>query len=114
MRRFLALILAVLLFVLFAGCEQEIDPALLAALSDTVQTNSEYAESGAADNVLVIDKHSQYFGMLSEYFGLVSADSGDFYACELGYIPAESLMPSHLHFECMKNDEYIDPLSLMK
>jgi len=28
-------------------------------------------------------------------------------------IPAESLMPSHLHFECLKDDGFIDPLSLM-
>ena len=32
----------------------------------------------------------------------------------VGYIPAESLMPSHLHFECKQNGKYIDPLSLMK
>ena len=31
----------------------------------------------------------------------------------VGYIPAESAMPDHLHFECLKDDKYIDPLSLM-
>jgi len=31
----------------------------------------------------------------------------------IGYIPAESLMPSHLHFECRENGKLIDPMSLM-
>lgn len=31
----------------------------------------------------------------------------------VGYIPAESLMPTHLHFECKQNGEYIDPMSLI-
>ena len=31
----------------------------------------------------------------------------------VGYIPAESAMPDHLHFECLKDEKYIDPLSLM-
>ena len=32
----------------------------------------------------------------------------------VGAIPAESLMPSHLHFECLKDDGFIDPLSVIK
>ncbi len=31
----------------------------------------------------------------------------------VGYIPAESLMPSHLHFECKQNGKFIDPMSTM-
>lgn len=31
----------------------------------------------------------------------------------IGYVPAESLMPSHLHFECKQNGKLIDPMSLM-
>ena len=32
----------------------------------------------------------------------------------VGAIPAESLMPSHLHFECLKDGSFIDPLSIIK
>ena len=32
----------------------------------------------------------------------------------VGVIPAESLMPSHLHFECLKQDGFVDPLSVIK
>lgn len=90
MRRFIALVLAVLLFAFLIGCEQEIDPALLAALSDSIQPSSEYPESEAADAVLITDKDSAQFGTLLDYYGLVSAENGDFYACETGYIPAEN------------------------
>lgn len=31
----------------------------------------------------------------------------------VGYLPAESLMPSHLHLECRRDGKYIDPMSLM-
>lgn len=31
----------------------------------------------------------------------------------VGYIPAESAMPDHLHLEFLKDDKYIDPLSLI-
>ena len=31
----------------------------------------------------------------------------------VGYLPAESLMPSHLHLECRRDGSYIDPMSLM-
>ena len=32
----------------------------------------------------------------------------------VGHIPAESLMPAHLHFECLKNNKFIDPMSVIK
>lgn len=32
----------------------------------------------------------------------------------VGYTAAESVMPEHLHFECLKEDKYIDPMSLLK
>ncbi len=32
----------------------------------------------------------------------------------VGHIPSESLMPSHLHFECLKDDSFIDPLSVIR
>ena len=32
----------------------------------------------------------------------------------VGHIPAESAMPEHLHLEVLKDDKYIDPLSLIK
>ena len=32
----------------------------------------------------------------------------------VGQIPAESLMPAHLHFECLKDGKFIDPMSVVK
>ncbi|MFV0497096.1 MAG: peptidoglycan DD-metalloendopeptidase family protein [Candidatus Fimivivens sp.] len=31
----------------------------------------------------------------------------------VGYIPAESLMPSHVHFECKQDGKIVDPMSLI-
>lgn len=31
----------------------------------------------------------------------------------IGYIPAESVMPTHLHFECKRDGKYIDPRTLI-
>lgn len=31
----------------------------------------------------------------------------------VGYVPCESVMPTHLHFECKRDGKYIDPMSLM-
>lgn len=60
-------------------------------------------------------------GVVSTYCGLAkqpSVKEGDSVKLGqviglIGYIPAESLMPSHLHFECRQNGKLIDPMSLM-
>ena len=59
-------------------------------------------------------------GTLSSYCGLAKqpqVKKGDDVALgqvigAVGYLPAESLMPSHLHFECRRDGKYVDPMSL--
>lgn len=59
-------------------------------------------------------------GVVSRYCGLakqLSVKEGDSVKLGqviglVGYIPAESLMPSHLHFECKQNGKFIDPMSI--
>lgn len=61
-------------------------------------------------------------GVVSVYAGLskqLSVKEGDSVKLGqvlglVGYNPSESLMPSHLHFECKQNGKYIDPMSLIK
>ncbi|WMJ82631.1 peptidoglycan DD-metalloendopeptidase family protein [Oscillospiraceae bacterium LTW-04] len=60
-------------------------------------------------------------GVVTNYCGLakqLSVKEGDSVKLGqvvglVGYIPAESLMPSHLHFECKQNGKFIDPMSVM-
>jgi len=60
-------------------------------------------------------------GTLSSYCGLAKqpqVKKGDDVALgqvigAVGYLPAESLMPSHLHFECRRDGKYVDPMSLI-
>ncbi len=60
-------------------------------------------------------------GVVTTYCGLAkqpSAKEGDSVKLGqviglVGYVPAESLMPSHLHFECKENGKFIDPMSLI-
>ncbi len=60
-------------------------------------------------------------GVVTSYCGLAkqpSVKAGDSVKLGqviglIGYIPAESLMPTHLHFECKQDGKFIDPMSLM-
>lgn len=60
-------------------------------------------------------------GVVTTYCGLAkqpSAKEGDSVKLGqviglIGYIPAESLMPAHLHFECQQDGKFIDPMSVI-
>ncbi len=94
MKRFIALLLAFLLISTLSGCEQEIALLLLASDSDTTPEifTVTLTEKDAATHLLITDKDSQYYGLLSPYLGAYTSDGGCVYACHDGYFPSDSAL----------------------